>query len=117
MKYTTGTVAVTNASTGVVGTGTLWTSLTVGSPAPIFSKLNSGVPYYIASITDDTNLILTAPYAGVTESGISYSIANDYSTNLGLPVPQQGDVDNAETLNRLANDIDTHLYNIDGGTI
>lgn len=63
----TGTVAVTNGSVDVVGTGTTFTTQTeVGSKLVI-----AGVTYTVLSITDNTHLKLTASYAGATASGLS----------------------------------------------
>ncbi|GAP40069.1 DUF7507 domain-containing protein [Flexilinea flocculi] len=64
----TGTIAVTQGSDSVTGTGTLFTSeLTVGDSISIDNN-----DYKVASITDDFHLTLTAPYAGDTNSGLSY---------------------------------------------
>lgn len=62
-----GTVAATNASPAVLGTGTAFkTQLVVGSIIFI-----SGVSYTVLSITDDTHLTLTASYAAATASGLA----------------------------------------------
>jgi hypothetical protein len=62
-----GTVTLTNASTAVVGVGTAFTTqLAVGDQ---IRRLNfSGT---IASITDDTNLVLTAGWGGATAPALS----------------------------------------------
>ena len=67
----TGTsIAVTNASAAVVGTGTAFTTeLQEGSAIVI-----SGVPYKIYKITDDTHLTLAVTYQGSTNASIA--IAN-----------------------------------------
>jgi hypothetical protein len=64
----TGTsIAVTNASAAVVGTGTAFTTeLQEGSAIVI-----SGVPYKIYKITDDTHLTLVIEYQGVTNASIA----------------------------------------------
>lgn len=99
-QYTTGTVDVTNGSAAVVGTGTAFlANVTVGA---VFTKSASGVPYVVGAVADDTHLTLSSNYAGTTESGISYSITNSFTPNLGLPYPDQGDIDTATILKRMA---------------
>lgn len=61
-----GTIAVTNGSPNVTGTGTVFTTqLSAGSIILI-----NGVSYTVASITNDTSLTLTTNYAGANASGI-----------------------------------------------
>lgn len=82
--YATGTIAVTNGSASVTGTGTAWsgvfpfsgfrTNITIG-----------GVAYLVQRVNSDTSLTLTANYAGSTASGLSYSmdaIGNSARVNL-----------------------------------
>jgi uncharacterized repeat protein (TIGR01451 family) len=71
-----GTVAVTNGSNAVVGTGTTFTNyFVVGDRITI-----AGVGYTIQSITDNTHLTLTTNYLGATGSA-AYS-APDFGYNL-----------------------------------
>lgn len=65
-----GTVGTTNGSTAVTGSGfsTTWNS---GSPILI-----GGVQYFIASVTNATNLVLTSNYLGTTGSH-AYTMAVD----------------------------------------
>lgn len=62
----TGTIAATTTSTGLVGTGTQF--LTQLSPDD--RVVLSGVEYTIASVTNDTNAVLTEAYSGVNISGV-----------------------------------------------
>ncbi len=63
--YTTGT-ATTNGTTAVVGIGTLWaTNAQAGDRFKIDSIGTYGI---IATVTDNTNLVLTATYASSTGS-------------------------------------------------
>lgn len=77
--YNTGTVAVTQGSTTVVGTGTAWSStqlylqFRIGLTSPI---------YTIATVTDATHIELSSPWGGATGSGIGYSIVQMF-----FPVP------------------------------
>lgn len=65
--YSTGTISVTNGSTTVTGSGTLWASnVNAGDKIRINERW-----YEIASITNNTSLVLTKKYQGATESGIT----------------------------------------------
>lgn len=67
--YTTGTIAVTNSSPNVVGTGTTFTSGMVGQRIVI-----AGVWYTIATFTDATHIALSTNYGGSTASGVSFAV-------------------------------------------
>ncbi len=67
--YTTGTIAVTNGSNAVVGTGTTFTSSMVNKRIVINS-----VWYTISVFTDATHITLSTNYTGTTASGLSYAI-------------------------------------------
>ena len=68
--YSDGTVAVTNGSTAVVGTSTVWTSDMVGR----YLKVNN-YWYEISAVADNTHLTLLTEYGEDTASGASYTIA------------------------------------------
>ena len=71
--YTTGTAQFTNASTAVVGTGTAWlTKLKAGDKIKADSHADS-VYAEIASVTNDTNLVLSAVYTGATTLTVAYT--------------------------------------------
>lgn len=64
-----GTITLTNGSAAVTGTNTFFTTeLSVGEQIVLQSS-PSAAPVTIASIVDDQNLTLDAPYAGSTASG------------------------------------------------
>lgn len=69
--YATGTVAVTNGSAAVVGSGTSW--LANAYPGLLFVSTD-GTRYTVLSVTDNTHLTLTANYGGSTLSGQAYSL-------------------------------------------
>jgi len=75
-SYNTGSVAVTDGSADVVGTGTTWVDTWTGKKI-IFE--NEGFPYEIASVTDTENLVLTRAYngAGSDLDGATYKIFQD----------------------------------------
>lgn len=66
-KSVTGTVAATNASATVTGTGTAFTTeLKVGN-----SLVIATVPYGIVAIANTTSLTIASVYAGTTASGLT----------------------------------------------
>lgn len=68
-SYTTGTLALTNGSKDVVGSGTSWAAnVDAGMVLTIADRL-----YAVESVTDDTHLTLLRPYVGGTASGVSYA--------------------------------------------
>jgi hypothetical protein len=81
-EYSTGTVLFTNASTAVVGTDTLWlTNVAAGDfiRADANGIAESSIWYKIASVTDDTNLVLESAYGEATESSLAYTACNSPS--------------------------------------
>jgi hypothetical protein len=71
--YETGTITVTQSSTGVEGASTVWTGI-----AFTRQKLVAGGAHYpIASITDNDTLVLSEAYAGATTALLTYSIILD----------------------------------------
>lgn len=73
--YRTGTVALTNGSVDVIGTGTAWAMELI--QGGMFSAAGLGVPIF--SVDDDTSLKLAYPWPGATASGAGYAIAREYS--------------------------------------
>lgn len=74
--YATGTIAVTQGSTAVVGTSTVWTAAMAGRQLYVGAK----APYYtIESInTVAQTLVLDRAYGGTTNLLATYSIENIY---------------------------------------
>lgn len=69
--YRQGTVAVTNGSTAVTGTTTAWsTNVKAGDG---FS-LDGATWYEVASVTDNTHIVLASNFGGSTTSGAAYAI-------------------------------------------
>jgi hypothetical protein len=77
--YTTGTVAVTNGSTTVTGSGTAFTAAMVDQ-AIVFE--NDDVHYYIASVESSTSLTLGLAYIGTTDASQTFTI---HTINYTLP--------------------------------
>ena len=81
-EYTTGTVAVTQGSTTVTGTSTLWNTNNAFSVtnARANGKLRlSGQRevYEVSSVTNDTTIVLKSGYTSATETGASYVYYED----------------------------------------
>jgi len=92
LQYNLYTVSVTNNSavvTGAAGTKFL-TKVAVGNS---FKIKHSPVVYQVASISSDTSLTLSTPYAGATESNVQYQVTTDYTANFGLAEINIGDQD------------------------
>lgn len=68
--YATGTVAINNGDTTVVGTGTTWTAAMVGQ-----SILLDNIWYEITARTDNTHLTISPAYSNDNLSGAAYAIA------------------------------------------
>lgn len=78
-NYSTGTVAVTNGSPVVTGTGTTWSASGVkpGDQLHVGSAGQDHIlsPWYtILSVDSDTQVTLTENYPGVTNSGFAHTV-------------------------------------------
>ncbi|GAA5787310.1 hypothetical protein [Chitiniphilus shinanonensis] len=76
--YRQGSIATTNASTAVLGSGTRWNEQVL--PGDIL--LLDGALLEIAAVDDDTRLTLRQPYAGATASGLTYGIIRNFTGTL-----------------------------------
>lgn len=81
VKYTAGTVAVTNGSATVTGTSTTFTRAMVGRYFQITDADGDGLWYKIAGFTSATVITLENFYQGTTDSSNNYQIAEAF----GLP--------------------------------
>ncbi len=104
-QYKTGTVSVTNGSATVTGSGTLWSGEIAAGD--LFTIVGDNAWYEVASVGSNTSITLSANYAGTTGSGQSYAISRDFTTRLGLPYPQKGDIETASIIKRAFEQIDT----------
>ena len=80
-KYTTGTVAVTNGSATVTGSGTTFTRAMVGRYFQITDADGDGLWYKVSGFTSTTVITLENFYQGTTDSSNNYQIAEAF----GLP--------------------------------
>lgn len=89
--YRTGTVAVTNGSPNIVGTGTLMSSQAAVGDIWIGPDL---VDYEITSITDDTHWAIkqkngTAAYAGATAGAQLHAVIRNFTSTLPAQLASQ----------------------------
>lgn len=128
-QYQVGTVAVTNGSATVTGVDPdpgsgdvdppqLW--LTEVAPGDLFIVQGTDVWYEIQSVTDDSTLVLTAAYQGVTvtpsgnpQAGANYAIVRDFTSNYALPLLNRGDIETVNVASRALQDIDTAMQALD----
>jgi hypothetical protein len=71
--YATGTIAVTNASPTITGTGTAW-------PATFVNRYiypNGSTKGYLITAASTTSITISENYAGTTASGITYAVRPD----------------------------------------
>lgn len=116
-QYATGTVTVTNADATVTGSGTAWDGEVAAGD--LFTIVDSGVVYEVASVTSDTELELTSTYAGSTAAAQSYTIARDFTPTYDIPYINKTDIEKASILKRMALKIEELLsarQNIANGT-
>src|SRR5258706_5300734 len=76
-SYSTGTVSVTAGGTVITGIGTIWSGVNAKAGDRIYIGAIAD-PVEIKDITDTTHLTLWAPWAGATQTGVTYTIVQDY---------------------------------------
>ena len=97
-QYSTGLSSVTNNSATVTGTNTLWlANVTAGDS---FTVAGDRVMYDVASVDSDTQVTLSAPYAGTTASGVVYAIGTGFTVPDSFPEMSQGDIETATIFTR-----------------
>ena len=125
--YKTGTITVTNGSTTVTGSGTLWIA-NAGIGEALYAP--DGKLYEITNIASDTSITIAPAYLGTNASGQTYTfvpsqsyirdlaaqaadLVNNYSTiynTVGAGKFSDGTVSNPGI--RFSDDLDTGLYRI-----
>ncbi len=106
-QFKIGTVTVTNGSDAVTGVGMLWlANISVGD---WFIRKGDDVSYQVKAVLTDTSLTLATNYAGVTASGVTYSITTDFTANFNIPLLARGDIDTATVFARAMAEIDRLL--------
>ena len=113
-QYSTGTASVTNGSPTVTGTNTLWlANVTAGDS---FTIASTGVMYDVASVDSDTQVTLSAPYAGTTASGVVYAIGTGFTVPDSFPEMSQGDIETATIFTRGMRKIQSKFTGIETNT-
>ena len=106
-QYNDGTVAVTNSSATVVGTGVDWSSINVGD---LFVANGHATAYEITAIdTSNDELTLSVNYGGPTVAALTYAIVQDFTPNFNIPKINRGDVETATIFSRAMTEIDKWL--------
>lgn len=109
-QYRYGTIALTNGSKAVVGTGTEWASeIAQGNKLAVVGE---GVYYDVDTVTDDTHLTLKTAYAGSTQAKVSYAIQRDFTQYTGYALPTFGDVETVALLRQALTVIDNQLAQV-----
>lgn len=78
-SYTDGTIAVTNGSSAIAGTGTAWTA----AMSSRIIRINGESDYYGFTYDSGTTALLDRAYTGPTASGLTYRIDRNLYT---LPI-------------------------------
>lgn len=115
-QYNTGSVTLVNGSPVVTGQSTAFlTNVSIGD---LFKRQNQNVLYEIASVDSDTQIQLSANYAGSGESAASYTITRNFTPNLTLPEISSGDKDWPYVLTRALRILDAQIQvAIAGGSV
>jgi hypothetical protein len=116
MQYKTGLASVTNGSAVVTGSGTAWlANVSVGDG---FVIAGVPVPYTVAAVGTDTQITLSAPWAGATASGSVYAVFRDFTALNNIPEMSKGDIETATIFTRSIRRIDQQLsLNQDAGAL
>uniref|UniRef100_A0A6M3JRS7 Tail protein n=1 Tax=viral metagenome TaxID=1070528 RepID=A0A6M3JRS7_9ZZZZ len=112
-QWTTGLIAITNASKVVIGNASCdWLNQLTDADVLKVNEDNE-VTYTIASVLTATRLLLAANYAGTSGTGLNYIVCRSFTTNRGYWRPLQGDSDWAEIISQETIDkIDTDIQNL-----
>ena len=90
-QYQIGTVSVTNGSPTVTGVDTEFS--TYASIGDLFKISDVSAHYTIGVVNSDTELTLTANWAGSNLSDKTYQIVRDFTPNYNIPEIWIGDKD------------------------
>jgi len=110
MIYREGTVTVSGSTAVVVGAGTQWRE-TVRA-GDFFAVQGYMITVQVAEVIDDTHLRLARlvpKFPAGTYGGLSYVISREFTANYDLPMPQDGDIEASELINRALKIIDTNM--------
>jgi len=80
--YRAGTIAATNGSATITGTGTAWNGGQVQPGHMLVTE--TGAVYEIESVASDTSITLATPFLGLTAGGLSYAVAPTQGVAIAL---------------------------------
>ena len=83
--YREGTIAVTNGTKAVAGTGTSWLSQILPADLLFITDANGNLtagPYEVETVTSDTALALKAVFPGTTASAAKYCVIRHFNNTL-----------------------------------
>lgn len=109
-QYRDGTINLKNANSTVIGVNTYWkANSNVGAGDLMIVLSSPTVCYQVANVVSNTEITLSANYAGSNANGEDYAITTDFSPIRNLPLINPGDVGTAALWNRLVALIDPLL--------
>jgi hypothetical protein len=85
-RYAAGTVAVTNGSRTVMGTGTTWNPSLAGM---LFQVAGEQTVYTVSAVASPTQLTLDRSYGGMTAAGKAYAIRYPLFVDYSVPTTWQ----------------------------
>lgn len=111
MIYREGTVGVTLGLTGITGTGTQWFGNIV--PGNFLTIVGFDQAYHVAAVTDDTHITLSRPIEQDVPpsvlTSLVYSIVDDFTAMLNMPIPGPHDVENSALIARALQVLDAEF--------
>ena len=108
MQYSVGTVSVTNGSSIVTGSDTLWLSnIDIDFS---FKLIRDNDFYDILSVDSNTQLTLERSYTGDTGTELQYVILRDFTHHFKFPTINRGSVNWPEIVSKSLKLIDDNLY-------
>ena len=107
-QYTTGSVTVTAGDATVTGTGTDWQNAGITSGDWLIVK-GDGIGYRVNSVTNNTELELSEPYAGTTGTYSDYAISREFTPNLALVEMSPKSIGSAQAYNESMGIIDQEV--------
>lgn len=106
-QYRKGTVSLVNGSVTISGDIQFFTEeVQVGD---LFIAVDDNTSYEIASVVNNTELTLTAPYGGVTRTGAAYVISRDFTPLYEIPYPSRGDIETTTVIKHAMMKLDSFV--------
>lgn len=119
--YSTGSVNITIGSSAIRGNGTDF--LTYAAQGYLFRLRNESVYYEVSTVTNATNLNLSANYSnsgynvGSPLNARPYSIVTDYTPHYSYPEMSPNDTGISYVFTKAMRSIDNNMYNASVNTV